>query len=191
MKFRFLALCALVCTTGCASMQSSSNYGGRSGIQQKLLSETMDESVSKMGINSRFTDRKVYVYIGDLDAEGVVNDYVQASVKQQLLGVEAIVTENAMEADEQLIITVRAAGVDHNDPPKGLLQLLYSLFHYQEKTVAVGVLEAVSVNVQPGTGRVTPNSAQRFTGESQNTYTENWYLFGILGPNVSTTVDNW
>lgn len=188
-----VAKCVASCSSilllaGCAGILSPGNYGGRSAVQQKLLAETVDESIERLGLGSRFSDKKVYVGIGDLDAEGVVDDYVLAAVQQELMRADATIVEDALEAEEQLVVRVRAAGADNSEPPKGLLSFLMAVLVYREVMTTEASIEAVSAALEYGTGRVEPGSVSTYSGEAENSYSESWYLFGIAGPFKSSTI---
>jgi len=178
------AAAAGLALAGCAGIVSPGNYGGRSGVQQELLSATVDEAVEGLALGSRISNRSVYLEVGDLDGDGVVSDYVRAAVAAELLKSSAPLEDDPDQADVHLHVKVKSAGVDNSENYRSLLTWLAAIVVWNEKMSARASLEAHTAVMADG----GVESAYEDAATERNSYSETYYLLGFLGPFRGSTV---
>lgn len=180
----FAAVSAAFALSGCAGIVSPSNYGGRSGVQQELLSETVDQAVEGLALGSRISNRRVYLEVGDLEPEGVASDYVRSAVAAELLRSSSVLEDDPDEADVHLHVKVKSAGVDNSESYKSFLSVLAGIVMWRETMTARVSLEAHSASLTGG----ELGSASDDAAAKKNTYTETYWFLSIVGPSRSSTV---
>jgi hypothetical protein len=183
-RFAFLltAVTLMVVMTGCTTIAIPRDGGGRSRMQQVLLTESIDDSVAMMDFRADVVaGRRVFIKIGDVDYEGVVSDYINSSIAVRLVDQGAIIAQSIEESDVILIVKVKAAGVDSNDSPLTIVTVLRDIFYRSNTMRAAAHLQASAVSTQsPG-----PLYERYPEGFSKHSYREMILLFGLLGPFTS------
>lgn len=147
---------AVVMGSGCAAFVNPSNTGGRSGLQQMHLSTLVDRAVDELNFGPDLARQRVYLEVGDLDAEGVVGDYVRSSVIFSLARQGALVTNDLSNADIHLVVKVRTAGADNMVEAPALLSLLKSMIVLHRTTVVRAELHAQGIDIASGRQLFSP-----------------------------------
>ena len=164
---------------GCAAQRFPSPTSGRSRTEQVLLSATIDEAVNQMtqqGLDP-LTGKKVYVRVGDLDAENLTTDYIRATIEHRLASLGVVPAETAEEADAMMIVRARVAGTDRSESVGGLAGLLAPLrllFDYS-KVWCAAELDCQALDRKSAAILL----ASRPAGSARNTCTE-WCILPIL-----------
>ena len=173
------AAATLATLAGCAAQQFPGTTAGRSRTEQILLATSVDDAVNQMtqqGLDP-LTGKKVYVRVGDLDAEDFTTDYIRATIEHRLASLGVVPVETDDEADALMIVRARVAGTDRSDPiggPGGLLSPFRLLFDYNKMWCAAE-LDCQAVDRKNATILL----ASRPTGSARNTCTE-WSILPIL-----------
>ena len=182
MKTRFLSAsllaAATLLVTGCSGLYFASPTSGRSRLEQVLLSATLDDAVLAMtqsGLDP-LIGKKVYVEVGDLDAEDLTSDYVQMTVSHRLSAMGVVPVYQPEDADAILLVRVRTAGVDRSrDPlPFSIGAFMTALVRYN-RVWAAAELDATAVSTDTSSILLT----SRPGGMATNYYKE-WGFLPIL-----------
>ena len=136
------ALAAAFLLSGCAATVYATNHGGRSALQQRMLSQVVDGAVEALAFGREFDGETVYMEVGDLDGEGVVGDYVRSAVGHSLMRNGAMLSPTPEGADIHLVVKVHQAGADRDAPAPALGNALISMIYYRQATTAEARLSA-------------------------------------------------
>ncbi len=169
---------SLALLAGCSSQYLASPQSGRSRLEQVLLSATIDEAVNDMtrGGLDPLAGKRVYVRVGDLDAEDLSTDFIRAAVEHRLLSLGIPTVESAEEADAVYIVRARVAGVDRSGSDGwGLIGGLFSLLIQYNKVWAGADLDGQAVD-RESAAILLPSKS---TGSAVNSYTD-WSLLPMV-----------
>lgn len=180
------ALCLAVATLGCASTGSSDT--ARTGTEQLLISNAVDQSLSKVDFE---TTRGRKVHVVEKYLESVDKNYVVASVRHRILRQGGRLVEKPEDAD--MIMELRSGGIgtDKSDSFIGMPEItLPGLFTLPE-------VRLISKTTQTGTAKIglvaydakdshVMGAGGVSTARSDQNY---WYAFGV-GPYQNGTLRN-
>ncbi|MBI1292231.1 hypothetical protein GC173_13475 [bacterium] len=179
-------LFAACCLSSCVAFKLPEDGGGRSGIQQLLLTKTIDQAVEDINLTSDSVfDKQVYLIVGDVENNQVTSDYVHSALAMKLIFMNASVVDTASDAEVILYVKVQSAGVDATTDPFSLANIFKSIFYTSDTMRARADIEVNALDTGPEGGMVY---AENLTASARNSYRQFRIFFNLIGPFKHTTI---
>lgn len=177
--FRFLSACAaLVTIVGCSTASTSNT--ARTGTEQLLISNAVDQAINKVDFNS-FQGRTVF--LNDKYLDGVDKSYLMATLRHRILHAGGRVAADNKTADIVLEIRSGGIGTDTMETFYGIPEIaipgMVSVpeLKFATRSAQKGTAKLGFVAYDPKTSEIIGQGGVSIATSDQN----NWNLLGI-GP---------
>jgi hypothetical protein len=177
MKKWMLAL-TVIGLVGCSTKTMVDPIGGKSGIDQLLVTQSADEAIQALDL-TQFTGQRVAVKAVTI---GEASDYVKEGLTEKAIADGAIIVPEG-QAEVLIVGKIQSAGTDQYGGSLNLLNLFSSIFYRGQKIVGQVKLHIFAYRVGEPSQLVVMNQKRR------NSYKE-FSLF-VFGPFKATTLEDW
>lgn len=175
---KWMAALVLVGLFGCSTKTMVDPTGGKSGIDQLLVTQSADEAIQALDL-TQFAGQRVAVKAVSV---GEASDYVREGLTEKAVADGAIIVPEA-QADILIVGKIQSAGADQYGGSLNLLSLFSSIFYRGQMVVGQVKLHVFAYRVGEPSQLVVMNQ------KSRNSYKE--FSVFIFGPFKTTSLEDW